>query len=68
MTRRQKRALKRKIERLVQRTLYIIGATLIIWFCISWLEVITHNMDDYHDYWDGNIFVLMTQSIAEEQL
>ena len=68
MTRRQKRALKRKIERLVQRTLGVIGAALIIWFCISWLEVITHNMDDHHDYWNGNIFVQMTQSIAEEQL
>lgn len=66
MTRRQKRALKRKIERLVKRTLYVIGTTLIIWFCVSWLEVVTHNMDDYHNYWDGNVFVQMTTSLVEE--
>lgn len=65
MTKRQKRILKRRIERLIERGLCILGTVMIIWFCVSWVEVITHSMDDHHNYWDGNMFVQMTASLEK---
>lgn len=63
---RRRRQLKRKLQRLITRLVYILGVSVFLWFAISWGEVITHSLDEYHDYWDSNMFVLMTNHLVEE--
>ena len=63
---KRRKRFKRKIKRLIERIPYILGAIVFTWFVLSWVEVTTHNMDDYHDYWDSNMFVMMTESLVEE--
>lgn len=63
---KRRKRFKRKIKRLIERIPYILGAIVFIWFILSWAEVTTHSMDDHYDYWDSNMFVMMTESLVEE--
>ena len=64
MTRRQKRLLKKAIKKLVNKTFYLGCILLFLWFSVSWIEVITHSLEE-HNYWKGNMFYQMTESIRE---
>lgn len=68
LSKRERRKLKRLGKALFTRFVYLLSILFILWFGLSFIEVNVHNMDDHHDYWDSNMFVLMTKSIAEEQL
>lgn len=63
---KRRKRFKRKIKRLIERIPYILGTIVFIWFILSWAEVTTHSMDDHYDYWDLNMFVMMTESLVEE--
>ena len=63
MTRKQKRILKRKLEKLAEKILFTIGIFLTVWFLISYIEVIKYSLDTNHQYWEGNIFVEMTNDL-----
>ena len=51
----------RKIGNIVGNVVCIVGFIVLLWFAISWVEVISKNLTPNPQYFDWNMFVLLTE-------
>lgn len=56
---------KWSFRKLISNLTILFGALMIIWFSISWMEVVTHNLDKDYSYNNYNLIKVIERSLSE---
>lgn len=55
----------RAMGKWIERAVALIGALLIIWGVVSFIEVNSKNLDKHPVYWEYNMFTVLTEILGE---
>jgi hypothetical protein len=55
---------KNKVGEWIGWTISTLSFLVIIWFFLSWVDIVTHNLDPHPTYQFWNLFVILCRSAA----
>ena len=56
--------MSKNISKIVSGIFYIVVFAILLWLMLSYIEVVTHNLDGFYNYSSWNCFVIFVKGFS----